>query len=194
MCHFITMVTSPGTDRDSVSEVFRRYRRKVVPLKNRSIVPNLHPGESYFYPQEGMCDCGTALGSLNHQRDAGRVEKKCLDDLRKKGWSETKITRWVEQKKSIGEREERIQKLREEARGSDPDGWCGIMENLLVNAGALYAGLILHSYSGGLETERIERVRRIELEFNANLGEALFHMEEDTIYVVRNSFGSRRNS
>lgn len=178
------MVTPPGTDMNAVSKVLQRHRRKVIPLNNRSIVSHLNHGESYFYPQGSTCDCGTALGSLIHRSDAGRVEKRWLDDLRKKGWSETKIARWGEQKKSIHKREERIQKLREEARGSDPDGWCAIIGELIERAGIKYTGLFLHWYSGGLETEKLDQPRRIELGLDENLADALYHMEEDNLYVV----------
>lgn len=185
MCHFITMVLPATTDLDAASKLLGEYGRELSPVENRSIKPLLLPDELYFYPAGESCDCGTALGSLNHASDAGRVEKSWLDGLRKKGWGEAKIARWVEQKKLVGEREERIQSAREaDFAGVDPDSWCTITRRLIHELPVSHVGLFVHWYGGSFESEKFDSPQRIELPLDDELADSLFHMEEGILYII----------
>jgi hypothetical protein len=108
-----------------------------------------------------------------------------LDDLRKKGWSETKVQRWLEQQQAVYEREARMETARNAcAEGSDPDGWSAILTELITEARLPYVGLLLHWYSGGLNSERIHLSGRVCVAIDSELGATLYRMEEDTLYQV----------
>ncbi len=184
MCHFITIVIPPKSDLDAIREVFQSYDRKLIPLSNPSIIDRLGDGEQYFQAQKKICDCGTALGSANHQRDLGRVDKKELDNLRRKGWGDSKINRWLEQKKAVDEREKRIRNLRSLERGGDPDGWCAITRKTFDEAKIQYCGLLLHWYARGLDSENFKKFERKVVSHNSNLADELYHMQEDVLYLI----------
>jgi hypothetical protein len=62
---------------------------------------------------QGHCDCGTALAS---KRSPASIKARKIEVLRKRGWSEHRIERWVAQVKSDESRKE------EESRAKDiPD-------------------------------------------------------------------------
>ena len=58
----------------------------------------LRPGELYVQPASKVCDCGTSLGSLRSRPETKRPERSAVDALRRKGWSEFKITRCLVQR------------------------------------------------------------------------------------------------
>ncbi len=186
MCHFITMILPAGTGLEASSGVFARHNRKPVCLVSRHVDPFLQTGEVYLFPSRRMCDCGTALGSLNRQPESERISKATGDRFRKQGWSDAKIQRWLEQRSQTDERDRRISDAKSiSVAGRGPDGWHGILRGLVCDLRLTYAGILLHWYSGGLETEKIEVKRRVTLPMDDKLTDALYRVEEDTFYIIK---------
>ncbi|OVE80937.1 hypothetical protein BVY04_04530 [bacterium M21] len=186
MCHYITMVVPSKTSLSECEAVLSDFHRSIEQLGNIHVEKTLKSGEIYFHPAGKDCDCGTALGSLR-RGDEGRVDKATLDGFRKKGWSETKIARWLAERDKVRSREQRIQAQREVTaleRANDPDGWCSIIGALQETLGLKYVGIMLHWYGGGMSSEKIE-FTRCNVPLDEKLGNALYHMEEDTLYVVQ---------
>lgn len=185
MCHFITMILPAGTDLGSTSRVFGQHHFKPVEMSDHRVLPLLQSGEIYFHPTGKICDCGTALGSLGRRPEAARTSAEIFTRLRKKGWSETKIQRWMAQQVQTAERDKRVHDARVNAvAGSDPDGWCSILRGLLCDLRLPYAGILLHWYSGGLPTEAINARGRMSVPMDDKLPDTLFRMKEDTLYII----------
>ena len=180
------MVVPSDASLTECEAILSGFHRSVEKLSNPHVEKVLKPGEVYFHPAGKGCDCGTALGSLRHG-DEGRVDKATLDGFRKKGWSETKISRWLAERDKVRNREKRIQAQRELAaqiHANDPDGWCAIIGALQDTLNLQYVGVLLHWYGGSMNSEKLE-VERCSVPLDENLGNALYHMEEDKLYVVR---------
>src|SRR5688572_15732863 len=96
MCHFITAVIPPEVAPDAAAALFAAHRLGFVVLQNPNVAAQLSDGERHILTTRGHCDCGTVLGS---HREAANHERE-LEKLRKKGWGEAKIERWVEQKRA----------------------------------------------------------------------------------------------
>ena len=98
-----------------------------------------------------MCDCGTYLG-INNRRTSGDIDpEREIGKLKKKNWSDTKINRWLDQKQSIkNERESPAMK-------DEMTRWIGFIHEVLVteNTKVHKLGILLHMYSGHLDTENI---------------------------------------
>ncbi|MEW6306755.1 MAG: hypothetical protein AB1705_25085 [Verrucomicrobiota bacterium] len=187
MCYFITLILPVGNARDIsvIDEILSRVHRTAEILSNPHLSQHLHLKERYLYPGGKMCECGTALGTLRETQPPKRIEKKEIDGLRKKGWSETKIQRWIEQQMSVKERKAQIKAKQDlAAHGSDPDGWTATVRALISEARLPYVGLLLHWYSGDLESERIPIKSRVKLPNDDQLSNALYRIEEDTIYEI----------
>jgi len=183
MCHFITMVLPASADAQHVTEVFHRHHRRMARLTNPHLATQLRPDDMYVQPVPKMCDCGTSLGSLRRVSEPPRVERRETDQLRRKGWSDTKIDRWLQQQTQYLERLSRERESREAAtRGTDPDSWCQTISELLALPGVRYAGLLLHWYSGGIESERIHLSDRRRVRLDSSTLDFLYHIEEDILY------------
>jgi hypothetical protein len=142
--------------------------------------------EFLVYPEGKHCDCGTELGSIK-EPIVGRFARSDIENLRRKGWTETKIQRWVEQKKKIEARDERIHQVKRqylESGEADPDGWIGIISEILDATNSKYVGVLLHWYSGSLENERISLSGRSRVSIGNGASQDLFAMNEDEIYEV----------
>lgn len=88
--------------------------------------------------------------------------------LSKKGWSQAKIDRWLNDRVKANERAE------ERRHANTPDSvelWSRIVGDLMSTPGVQQAGLLVHFYSSDIEDEAIEPVRETVpvREFEANL-------------------------
>ena len=107
--------------------------------------------------------------------------------LRKKGWGEVKIARWLierDKKKSQDSRQQIQCGMIPPDHENNPDRWREILIALRTRLKLKYIGILLHWYCGDLDTEELNIERR-EVPQNSDLGQTLNHMKEDTLYVVR---------
>ena len=182
MCHFVTMVLPPDADIESVQQVLGRYGRGFELLQNKHVGKLLKPREVYCLPTPKHCDCGTELGSAP-ALSAGLADiSRDIAKKRRKGWSETKIARWLEQKQDHQQaKKERSKELG--GPGADLEDWLGIIRDLRADAGLAYLGIMLHWYTGPL-SERIDATRA-EFDHDDDMASGLRHIEEDVLYIVR---------
>ena len=99
MCHFVTLIV-PTDDADAVGAIMKRHGRAADPIDNPSIRKVLKVGERQFLTTSGHCDCGTVLAP-RHETAASFEEKlaKHAARLKRKGWSEAKIARTIEDRR-----------------------------------------------------------------------------------------------
>ncbi len=182
MCHFIAL-TLPSQDLLSAAkQAANRFHRRLQPLNNPYLQSSLRPGEITVHPSGGNCDCGTALGLL--ARRAGKEVTDSTAQLRKKGWSDAKIQRWSRQRQSVSKRQSRTD---EEAAFEGCRLWSELIEHLIKETGSPSVGLLLHWYSGQLESEKIQISTRRSLALDDKLTDALSQIEEDVIYDIQRS-------
>ena len=183
MCYFVTAViggTAPLTRLNAIAE---RHRRLLSSIESDSVAPYLRKNEIYFstLPRRAMCDCGTSLGWL--PRDLKRMPKPAGGDaetakLRRKGWSETKISRWLQAKEHD---RQTWNQPSPEAIASDRqnDEWLSMAEEILAEAAVSSFGLMVHWYKSGLEN-RIPMKGREDVRLSRSV---LASMEDCKLYV-----------
>jgi hypothetical protein len=152
-------------------------------MEQHSLQSTLREGETYYLTTRGTCDCGTGIGILHDlQRPVPDYERK-KKKLRKKGWSDHKIERWIADKR----RELEKAKDRNTQYLSNPPidvvHWMGFISDVLNAKAASYLGLLKHWYDGLIETERINIVDRRWIPFNKLDHECLLNAEDDVIYT-----------
>jgi hypothetical protein len=101
MCDYITATLSAGADRVGLMPIVKRHHLDFTTIPNETVIAQLHPGETYHHATRSMCDCGTGLGSLatahESQGESDRAVARKVRKLQSKGWSKTKIDRWLAQ-------------------------------------------------------------------------------------------------
>ena len=179
MCHYITPVLSPRADIDTIAEIMESYSRKLEPLTEHALSPELHPGETYYLTSRS-CDCGTGIGWLTHEHVepdySGQVKR-----FRKKGWSDTKIRRWLDEMLAQHKTRDDVL-LRPPA---DVIRWRKLIQEVLTTGSAGYIGLLLHWYDGIIEREGIDIGPRQNHSLSELDEDCLLRAEEDTLHVFR---------
>jgi hypothetical protein len=175
MCHFITLI-APTEDADAVRAVMERHGRAADPIDNPSIRKVLRENERQYVTTRGHCDCGTVLAP-RHDTPAAFEDKLAKEAARmkRKGWSEAKIARAVEDRRKAD--------ARPNGGGSDSlELWNAVLHDLHETLKLSYAGLFVRLYSGVIATEAFRATRR-QVAKNVEWQNALASLEHDEVTV-----------
>lgn len=187
MCHFITATLPHDADLKMSQEIFKRHHRAFDLIENESVREHLEKGDFYILTTKGMCDCGTILASQSPDDDlpdAATIQKykdRAVNDLRAKGWSETKIRRWQKEQELNAERKKRDEEMSSEDSLTHADDWLNFIRDILVSKAAKRIGILVHQYKGGLDN-RIKISGKQTVPSKNLTGEFLIEMREDVIY------------
>lgn len=150
VCHYLTAALPEGVDLPALAPILKTHRQTLTPLSNPWVEAQLPAALAYSSACGKHCDCGTAVGWLAQQdplepgADATR--------LRRRGWSDARVQRWLEEKGRAHEKRFR------DREGSTPhdeaEAWAAFIRALLIGGRLNCFGLLLHWYSGSPETER----------------------------------------
>jgi hypothetical protein len=188
MCHYVTATLRSAIAPDCALAIAESHNLQFEPVANSFVQQQLRQGEGYFRLGRGMCDCGTPLGS-REQASSRRPSSKELAKLRKRGWGEAKINRWLEQQKANQQQRERTRKDREALEGPLLDTWVSFLRALLDTGEVEWLGLLLHWYSRDLESERIQIQSRRPIPLTDVSADLLREIDEDVLYEFQ---GARR--
>lgn len=185
MCHFITGALPRSAARTALAPILREHGLAFTPLANAFVQAQLPADDVYVRATKSWCDCGTPLGSARRGRradDAGGAHaERARQELGKKGWSATKIERWLAQQERTRARDARVRKDLDAASAVYLETWRDGLTALARAAGRV--GLVLHWYHGALETERIGLLRHQQVPVRALDVALLGRIEEDVLYV-----------
>ena len=177
MCHFITLVV-PTHDAVAVQTVMERHGRAARPTDNPSIRKVLRDEEHQYLSTRGHCDCGTVLA--RYQETPESFEDKLAKEaarMKRKGWSNTKIARALEDQRKADAKPIR--------GGLDSlELWSTILLDLRNELKLPYAGLFIRFYSGEIDTETFTASRR-EVLTGWPWQEALASLKEDEVTIFR---------
>lgn len=154
----ISATLPAGADQDRASSVAHRFGRIWTPITNAHVTSQLLPGEEHFLTP-GHCDCGTLLGQDRRRRNKEGPLDKYVVKLRKKGWGESKIERWLAEKSRTTDRRAHEAERRRSEDGSDTHRWSLMIRALHDELQVDHVGLLLHWYRGPVDDERIDLVR-----------------------------------
>ena len=185
MCHFITGALPRSAVRTALDPILREHGLAFTPLANELVQAQLPADDVYVRATKSWCDCGTPLGAARRGRRAGDPDgahaARARQELAKKGWSATKIERWLAQQERTRARDARVRKDLDAASAVYLETWRDGLAALARTAG--HVGLLLHWYHGAPETERIGLVRREHIPVRALDVALLGRIEEDVLYL-----------
>ncbi len=182
MCLYITATLPPNANEVEVRRLVRGIGRGFSQIDCPCQSTLLQPGERHYDTTRGECDCSTSLGSCVDRPP--RPSRK-VSVLRKKGWGEAKIQRWLNQRQQIDERNERVRQHQAEAEGQSI--WIELLRALFESGSTPWFGLVLHFYSSGpgVEEKPFELAARQVVRFEKVTPEFLVQIREDILYEVR---------
>jgi len=175
VCHFITLIAPTG-DAEAVFAVMARHGRAASLIDNASVRKVLRHGEQQYLTTRGHCDCGTVLAP-RHDTVVAFEEKlaKEASRMRRKGWSDAKIARAIEDYRKTD--------ARPAGGGADSiELWNAVLRDLRHDLQLPYAGLLVRFYSGSFATEVFSASRR-EAPKAGQWREALASMEHDEVTI-----------
>ena len=184
MCHFITGVFSGKVTIESINAIGKDFALKFEYSENDFVQSQLKASEHYIAKVSKYCDCGTLLGSLNKEKanNLQRIEKAEFEKLKKKGWSESKIERFIADKnKSIQKQAFSLEQQREYAIEGIKK-WTDFINRLFSETSIETFGLLLHWYG---QNERIKISSREIVSITDFTGMKLLEMDEDKLYLIR---------
>lgn len=171
---YIMTVLPVGTDLERAKE---EYKRSKLHFWLQEMRPPAVSSCDLYVGTAGFCDCGTALGSariaLHQQEDPERHIPK----LRKRGWGETKINRWLGEKQAHLYAESAH---RDEQNTEELARWHGPILRVLESGLAPWIGVFVHFYNEGPGVDIIHNVERVPVRrLTPNLLQSL---ADDTLY------------
>ena len=136
MCHFVTLIVPNRRYRCS-GRCHGPARRVAAPIDNPSIRKVLRDGEHQYLTARGHCDCGTVLAP-RHDTPEAFEEKLAREEarMRRKGWSESKVARAIEDRRKANAR----------PRGGGSDSlelWSAALRDLTQEMKLPYVGLFV---------------------------------------------------
>jgi hypothetical protein len=177
MCHFVTLI-APTDDAEAVRAIMDRHGRAADPIDIPSIRKVLREGERQYLTTRGHCDCGTVLAP-RHDTPATLEEKLAKEAarMRRKGWSEAKIARALEDRRKAD--------ARPSGGGSDSlELWNAVLRDLGDELKLPYVGLFVRLYSGNIASETFNASRR-EVPQDTPWQDALASLEHDEVTILR---------
>ena len=194
MCDFITATLPKRADHLGLRPIVQRHHLDFTPIANPVVLAQLRPGETLHRATGSVCDCGTGLGSLAADAtgpDPDAVRAKKVRRLEAKGWGKAKIARWHREQERAEAKRERADLHRHRLGWgignfrSDADRWLAIVREMIESTRTPTIGLLVHWYSGGLESEPFKILQRITTRLDDATTDTLLHMEHDTLYEFR---------
>jgi hypothetical protein len=184
VCQYLTLLLPKGTSGDVVARACGYGDHGFPPIHNPSLLAQAEPGDQYFRATRGMCDCDTSLGRGHDGRSrASWDEAAAVARLRKKGWREARIARWLEEKRANDERTDQARVARIEANYGPAGYWVNFLHHALTSGATPRVTLLLHWYGdGGLETTVFPTLPRETVPLSAVTPEFLTFFEQDRLY------------
>src|SRR5512137_773494 len=134
MCHYITATVKKGTPLEVLSGIAKSHGLHFIDIKNEFVEQQLPQGTIYLWKKSSHCDCGTALGCMNLRNQQTEVPDRESETkrLRKKGWSEAKIQRWVEEKDKASDKKEARNELYRQSQEPRAEEWVKFLKDAVA--------------------------------------------------------------
>jgi hypothetical protein len=186
MCHYITATVKKSTPLEVLSEIAKSHGLHFIDIKNEFVEQQLPQGTTYLWKKSSHCDCGTALGCMNLRNQQTETDREGeTKRLRRKGWSEAKIQRWIEEKEKASDKKESRNELYRQSQEPRAEEWVKFLKDAVANPAVGEFGLLLHFYKTGPERETIELKRQETTSVHTLSPDFLMTIDEDVLYVFR---------
>jgi hypothetical protein len=177
MCTYLYAVLPPGAELTEVESLLESNNLDFGTRGAGSPVPQ----GRLVRATRNWCDCSSVIGSQAHPRPHARSPEEEISKLRRKGWSEAKITRWLSSKHTAAEAREQRQAANNMTKDQELAMWLAVLPAVVRGARLHSLGLVHHFHSRN-ETVSIQREERVPVE--SLCADLLVRMHEDVLYLI----------
>jgi len=184
MCHFVTAYVPKDANIVATEALFDQNKFGFKLLDNPNVQKQLSCPVIQVLTTRSSCDCGTRLASATQFVRDESPNKRDIEKLRDKGWSESRIRRWLDEKAAAAERYEAAELQHSPKPGPETARWVRMIGQLIGSHSAGWVGILVHEYSGGLNSERITLQSHKSIQLASLTEDTLLEMGEDTMLIV----------
>ena len=131
MCHFITATHSANISLTDINKIAEPFALKFQDCNNEYVNKQISKDEKYIFKYTNVCDCGTSIGEASEIRNrTKRLQKSEVDKLKKKGWTETKINRWLTDRRKSDEKVNNQNEAILNRKSNEIDNWIKFLQTL----------------------------------------------------------------
>jgi len=183
MCHFITAAIKTSSAIDNLNDIAKDYNLKFDPIHNSFVEGQIPEGLLYLSKYTWHCDCGTVLGCQYHSsKNEYSVNPKDIQKLKNKGWSQSKIKRWLDEKEKYKKKLKRDAVTNKQNRAPEATEWFEFIKTAVNNQRIGKLCLLLHMYRGGVETEKVKIKKIVKVSISNITSDYLMKIREDVFY------------
>lgn len=135
MCQFLFIVVPERTPIEQLANLLDKYNFGCKAVDYPKILHQLPKGNRIIQTTKGHCDCGSGI-ACNANGKSDLIQTKEIEKLRKKGWSETKISLYLENKSQKQNRRQTVDEL---------NRWANFIKEATNNAQIGKVGLYMFS-------------------------------------------------
>ncbi|MDR2921106.1 MAG: hypothetical protein LBV72_17300 [Tannerella sp.] len=186
MCHFITGIISGKITIEEINSIGDEFGLQFQKYSNEFVEKQLKSDETYIWKRCKYCDCGTPLGMFKRKdnNQTEETQKAEIAKLKQKGWSEAKIQRLMnDRNKKAGQEASKFEQSKRSAF-HEVQKWGDFIKKLFNSTSIKTFGILLHWYSGSVNTERITLKERVMIDKTELSTEHLLEMEEDALLII----------
>ncbi|MBS1715392.1 MAG: hypothetical protein JST30_13765 [Armatimonadetes bacterium] len=181
VCDFLYVFVPDSSGLSVIQDLLESEGLGFKTVDGPSPAAKLPDGTVQILATPGHCSCGTAIGGYYDQP----VHLRAPDDkevlkLKRKGWSDSRIQRWLDEKTAHLNEVGRAKSARD---GAELDQWVGVLKGAVDSGATDWIGLSLHFEGGASPKEPPpEPDRRVR---SRSLGrEDLASLTRDTVLFV----------
>ena len=169
MCFYLTAILPKTADIGIAKQILNQYNLDISLVNNQYLSNQLHGRQYYFRITKDYCDCDTLFGCLAQNEKS--MDKE-ITKLKKKGWGQAKIDKWLENWEN-STAEQYIAQF---------TVWQNCFFRIFDENIASSMGLLKHWYHDDLGDEKINIVRIESIKIDDIILASFLKMEEDVLY------------
>ncbi|MFN8360906.1 MAG: hypothetical protein U0264_13415 [Candidatus Kapaibacterium sp.] len=175
MCQYINIIVPTDIKLDKIKLLLTKHGLGSRPFQNNFILRQIAKGGQLVNTTANNCDCSSVIGSAARSAHSD-VQLTDIERLKRKGWSEKKIKKWVENKAKTNTQ------IKEWDR--ERDQWTMFLEEAMKENNIGKLGLFIHWYNGNMEDEEVLFNRKEKVSLMTFKDDTLDKLKYDILYEV----------
>jgi hypothetical protein len=185
MCTYISVVLPKTANLEACRTLFIENKLALEMMEPEGAPDGVLSTENYYFTCAGHCDCGTSIGSVRTESRAtpDTHEISVRSNLRKKGWSETKIKRRLQELEKTTSKNERAKEGKVSGGEDEIDRWMTLINDIVSNELATHIGVTVNDYTGPISNPKFA-LKRVNTSPSKLTSVSLERLAAATLLVV----------
>ena len=177
MCRFATILIERDSFNENLKGIFEKHSFAFRKYENDTLSHLLNNHFIFINTTTGDCDCGSVLACNPEQVDYEKELEKEIARLKRKKWSDSKIDRYLKQRKP---------NPKEKEFEEETEKWIKLFSELLENERVGLVGVLIKDYEYSIMDEKFDKIETGLIKLN-EINQVLFeNLENDRLYKITN--------